>query len=37
MNVVIYLALCLDVAQGWMNGAPNEARTHFCKFASQAC
>ena len=23
-NVVIYLAFCLDVAQGHMNGAPSE-------------
>ena len=24
----IYLAFCLDVAQGHMEGAPNETRTH---------
>ena len=28
MYVVIYEALCFDVAQGQMNGAPNETRTH---------
>ena len=26
--VVIYKAFCLDVAQGRMNGTPNETRTH---------
>ena len=35
--VVIYEALCFDVAQGQMNGAPNETRTHSCRFASLAC
>ena len=35
--VVIYEALCFDVAQGQMNGAPNETRTHSCRFASQVC
>ena len=35
--IVIYEALCFDVAQGQMNGAPNENRTHSCRFASQAC
>ena len=35
--VVIYKALCFDVAQGRMNGAPNETRTHSCRFASLAC
>ena len=35
--IVIYEALCFDVAQGRMNGAPNETRTHACRFASQAC
>ena len=35
--IVIYDALCLDVAQGHINGAPNETRTHSCKFASEAC
>ena len=30
----IYLqAFCLDVAQGHMKGAPNETRTHSCRFA----
>ena len=32
--VVIYKALCFDVAQGQMNGAPNETRTHSCRFAN---
>ena len=36
-NIVIYEALCFDVAQGRMNGAPNETRTHSCRFSSQAC
>ena len=35
--IVIYEALCFNVAQGRMNGAPNETRTHSCRFASQAC
>ena len=35
--IVIYKALCFDVAQSRMNGAPNENRTHSCRFASQAC
>ena len=35
--IVIYEALCFDVALGRMNGAPNETRTHSCRFASQAC
>ena len=34
---VIYKALCFDVAQDRMNGAPNETRTHSCRFASLAC
>ena len=34
---VIYKALCFDVAQGRMNGAPNETRTHSCRFPSLAC
>ena len=34
---VIYKALCFDVAHGRMNGAPNETRTHLCRFASPAC
>ena len=37
IHIVIYEALCFDVAQGRMNGAPNETRTHSCRFASQAC
>ena len=36
-QVVIYKALCFGVAQGRMNGAPNENRTHSCRFASLAC
>ena len=35
--IVIYEALCFVVAQGRMNGAPNETRTHSCRFASQGC
>ena len=34
---VIYEALCFDVAQGRMNVAPNETRTHLCRFASLVC
>ena len=33
----IYEALCFDVAQGRLNGAPNETRTHSCRFATQDC
>ena len=36
-KVVIYSAFFLDVAQGHMNGAPNETQTHLCMFASQVC
>ena len=36
-EIVIYETLCFDVAQGRMNGAPNETRTHSCRFARQAC
>ena len=36
-HIVIYEALCFDVAQGRMNETPNETRTHSCWFASQAC
>ena len=36
-RIVIYKALCFDVAQGRMNGAPDETRTHSCRFASLAC
>ena len=32
--VSIYEALCFDVAQGQVNGAPNETRTHSCRFAT---
>ena len=35
--IVIYEALCFNVTQSWMNGAPNENETHSCRFASQAC
>ena len=31
------LSFCSDVAQGQMKGAPNETRTHSCRFASRAC
>ena len=34
---VIYEAPFFDVAQGQTNEAPNETRTHSCKFASLAC
>ena len=34
---VIYEALCFDVAQDRMNGAPSETRTHSCRFSSLAC
>ena len=34
---VIYEAFCLNVAQGRMNGTPNETRTHLCGFANLAC
>ena len=37
LRVVIYKALCFDVGQGRMNGAPNETRTHSCRFARLAC
>ena len=30
-------SFCLDVAQGCMNWAPNENRTHSCSFASLHC
>ena len=35
--VLIYWAFCLDVAEDRMNGAPNENRTHSCRFASLPC
>ena len=28
---IIYKALCFDVTQGRMNGAPNDTRTHSCR------
>ena len=28
LSVIIYYIFCLDVAQGCMNGAPNDTRTH---------
>ena len=37
LYILIYKALCFDVAKGRMNGAPNETRTHSCRFASLAC
>ena len=36
-GALIYEALCFDVAQGRINGAPNETRTHSCRFSSQGC
>ena len=36
-NVVIYEALCFDVAKSRINGAPNETQIHSCRFASLAC
>ena len=35
--VVIYKAFCLDVAQGRMNGAPNETRILSWMLASLVC
>ena len=35
--VVIYEGLYFDLTQGQMNGAPNETRTHSCRFASLTC
>ncbi len=37
VNLVIYEGLYFDLAQGQMNGAPNETRTHSCRFASLTC
>ena len=37
VGIVIYEALCFDTAQGRMNGAPKETRTHSCRFASLTC
>ena len=36
-QVVIYPAFCLDVAQGRMNGAPDETQTHSGRLACRAC
>ena len=36
-RVVIYEGLYFDLAQDQMNGAPNETRTHSCRFASLTC
>ena len=36
-TIVIYKTFCFDVAQGRMNEAPKETRTHSCWFASLAC
>ena len=33
LQIVIYLAFCLDAAQGRMNRAPNETLTHSWRFA----
>ena len=35
--IVIYEGLYFDLALGQMNGAPNETRTHSCRFASLTC
>ena len=32
-HIIIYEALCFDVVQGQLNGAPNETRTPSCRFA----
>ena len=37
MNVIIYYAFLFDVAQGPMNEAHNENRTHLGRFASLVC
>ena len=37
MYVIIYEGLYFDLAQGQMNGEPNETRTHSCRFASLTC
>ena len=37
LKMEIYKVFCLDVAQSHMKGAPNETRTHSCRFASRAC
>ena len=35
--ILIYKALCFDVAQGRVNGVPNKTRTYSCRFARLAC
>ena len=35
--IVVHKTLCFDVAPGRMNVAPNETRTHSCRFAGLAC
>ena len=35
--IIICEGLYFDLAQGQMNGAPNETRTHSCRFASLTC
>ena len=37
LEYIIHEALYFDVAQGRINGAPNETRTHTSRFANQAC
>ena len=37
LRIVIYKAVCFDVAKGRMNGAPNETRTYSCRFARLTC
>ena len=37
INMSIYEALCVEVAQGRKNKAPNETRAHSCRFARLAC
>ena len=36
-GALIYEGLYFDLAQGQINGAPNETRTHSCRFASLTC
>ena len=35
--VVIYLVCRLDMAQGYLDGVPNETRIHSWRFTSLAC
>ena len=35
--LVIYEAVCVDMAQGRKNGPPNMIQTYSCRFASLAC